>query len=276
MLQLKTRALAAIVSATACCLAPLTHAADAGKFDVAGLTLGMSPEDALKALRVHGVNEQSISESRLAFRYSDGLKHDHSTADFTHMIVAHVDGFVDGKRRTDTFNLFFSPPPEGGKLVAVRRTIDNRVDPVTNGQFRAAVLEKYGAPTVQTSANINWQFGGGSRNCLNTSPNGIGIPIPDAGSRNGKSILDMVYARKGVQYDFSRFQTPRVASLDDCASMLQYNISPGDAQPATRVSAEMIDVKNWVNAELAAKTWVEGLRQKAVKQREGSGNKPAL
>ncbi|PLX66547.1 MAG: hypothetical protein C0607_22845 [Azoarcus sp.] len=275
MLQLKTVALAAIVSATACCLAPLTHAADAGKFDIAGITLGMSPEEALKALRAHGVNEQSISESRLSFGYSDGLSN-HRTEDFTHMIVAHADGFVDGKRRTDTFNLFFSPPPKGGKLVAVRRTIENRVDPVTNGQFRAAVLEKYGAPTVQTPANINWQFDGGNRNCLNTSPNGIGIPIPDAGSRNGKSILDMVYARKGGQHDYSRFQTPRVVSLDDCASMLQYNISPGETKPATRVSAEMIDVKNWFNAELATKTWIEGLRQKAVKQREGSSNKPVL
>lgn len=272
MSRVKEITLAAGICVCGLLTAGTVAAADADKFDIVGLTLGMTPEDALKALRAHGVNEESINESRLAYNYSDGLKHDYRTEDFTYMIVGHVDGFVDGKRRTDTFNLFFSPPPDGGRLVAVSRTIENNVDPVTRGQFRDALVGKYGEPDVKDSATVHWKFGGGTENCFTSIPNHIGFGIPGKDS----SILGMIFARSGNQYMLDRFSNRRVTSLDDCASMLEYRIGLVDDQPATRVSAQMIDVKGWAKAELAASEWVEGLRQDAVRKREGAGNKPAL
>jgi len=247
-------------------------AADDDRFDIVGLRLGMTPEEALTALRAHGVNEESIDESRLVYNYSDGLKHDYSTEDFIYTIVGHVDDRIDGKRRTDTFKLYFSPPPEGGKLMAVQRTIENNVNPVTNAQFREAVIGKYGEPALKDSVLAHWKFGGGTENCFSSIPNGIGFGMPGKDA----SILSSVFTRSNNQYMLDRFQNPRVTSLDDCASMLEYQIGAVDNMPATTVNARMIDVKAWVKAELAANEWVEGLRQKAIRERESQGAKPAL
>lgn len=275
MARLKMLALAASFSVSAFCFLPLTHAADADKFEIVGLKLGMTPEQALTVLRAHKVKEESISVSRLSYRYDDGLK-SYSTEEFTHVISAEVNEQVNGVRRTDTFNLYFSPPPEGGKLVAMIRTIENRVDPVTTGQFRDALAGKYGEPTVKTGGILNWKFGGGTKNCVSSSPNGVGIKIPHPTYRKNESILDLVLIRAGNQYTLDRFRTPRVTSLEDCASMLEYSIGSMDSKPATSVSAKMIDVKSWVKAELAASKWVDNLRQAAIKKREGAGNKPPL
>ncbi|HUH36796.1 MAG TPA: hypothetical protein VL027_02510 [Spongiibacteraceae bacterium] len=268
--------LAAALIASTFAISSGSQAADNSRFDMVGLTLGMTPDAALAALRTHGVNEQSIDVSRLSYRYSDGLKHDYSTDDFIHKINAHVDEHVDGKRRTDTLNLYFSPPPKGGRLVAVRRTIENRVNPITTGQFRQAVLDKYGQPAADVSGVLNWKFGGGDRNCISNSPNGTGIPLPETSYRKSQSILDFVYHRSASQYDLNRFRAPRVSALEECASMLEYRIKAGDQYPATNVSAYLIDVRGWVNAELAAGAWVDGLRRDAVQRREGAGGKPAL
>jgi hypothetical protein len=38
----------------------------------------------------------------------------------------------------------------------------------------------------------------------------------------------------------------------------------------------MVDVQSWVKATLAANEWLDGLREKAVRQREGGSGKPVL
>ncbi len=248
-------------------------AADNEKFDIVGLTLGMTAEEAVQALREYGVDPQSISETRMAYHYSDGVNHDFKTEDFLHSVTAGKSEVVsNGKRQSDSLILTFSPPPAGGRLVGVQRLIKNEIDPITAKEFRAAVIGKYGEPQATSFAAMNWKFGGGTQNCVSNDTKGMGIRMP---GRN-KSILDLVHPNPGTGYRLDRFIVARVKSLDQCANMLEYTIAAQGDMPATSITAMMIDVQSWVKAELAAGEEVEKLRKAAVEKRVGGGKKPAL
>ncbi|MAZ02751.1 MAG: hypothetical protein CMN56_06400 [Sneathiella sp.] len=250
-------------------------AAEADKFDVVGLSLGMTTEEAMQALRDFGVMEESISETRLSFFYTDGLKNDYRTEEFLYRVSAGKKPIINGmKRHEDGIVLYFSPPPEGGRLVGIERNLINRIDPVTGAQFKEAVFDKYGAPTDENGRAFNWKFGGGDKNCLSTSLDKTGVVLPEGGKSN-KSILDMVYKKTSGQYRLDLFRVSRIKSLEECANMLEFTI-PGDTQPADRVRATMIDIQSWVRAELAAGEEVARLQKEAIEKREGKGKKPTL
>jgi hypothetical protein len=258
--------------------AAATAAADDAGFDIVGLKLGMTPEEVRQALVAYGVPPEQIQEARMSYVYSDGLKHDYSTEDFLVTLMGGKLERVNGARREDSLLIYFSPPPQGGRLVGIERLLQNRVDPVTKGELREALIGKYGPATAEAGGVMHWRIGGAA-NCLSSSPNGIGVRLPEPTGRNRKSILEMVYQQPGGQLRLDLFQDRRVKSLEECGSMLEYHGPSGDytaGQPATRVSATMIDVQAWVAAELAANEYVEALRQEAIKKREGQGNKPAL
>lgn len=251
--------------------------AAAEKFDVVGLTLGMTTEEALQALRDFGVAEESISETRVSFSYSDGIRNDYRTKEFLHRVSAGKKPIIDGmKRHEDGIVLYFSPPPEGGRLVGVQRTVSNRIDPVTVGQFRDAVFDKYGEPTSTGSGIYNWKFGGGDKNCLSPNLDGTGVALPAEGPNKNKSILDVVYRKTSGSYRLDLFRVSRVKNLEECAQMLEFTLPGKDNQPATRVTATMIDVQSWVRAELAAGEEVARLQKEAIEKREGKGKKPTL
>lgn len=241
-------------------LSGTTFAASADAFDIVGIRLGMTPEQTLTALRAHRVKESTIDVSRQVFQYSDGLKHDYKTPDFVYMVVAAKDDIVDGKRRTDTFNLFFSPPPQGGRLVAISRVIANRIDPTTNGQFLDALVAKYGEPTERQAGLYRWLFGDGTKACRDYN-------LPDA----KKGILRDVY----IGFP-DRFRNAQVKSLNECANQLQYSVGSMADQPATRVTAYMTDVQSWVKAEHATNEWLSSLAAEAAAKRKAQGQGPQL
>lgn len=251
---------------------------DNGKFDIAGIRLGMTPEQAVQALKAQGISGDKIYESRMAYGYSDGVNHGLKTDDFLARITAGKVEILGSKRRSDSFELFFSPPPAGGKLVGVRRALFNSVDPITGGQFRQALVDKYGATSAATAGILHWRYGGGDMNCLTTNPNGVNVSLPSTDVRQKKGILDMVYRKAGGgKYKLDLFLHSRVKDLAKCASMLEYRLGThSDNQPASRVEATMIDVQSWVKAELAANERVDKLRSEAVEKRMGKGSKPKL
>lgn len=254
----------------------LSHAVDADKYDIAGLRLGMTYEQVREALVDHGIPESDIQETRQSYHYSDGIKHDYQTEGFLYRINAGKR--IHGNKSQDSFILYFSPPPEGGRVVAVSRHVTNQVDPPTNGQYREAVHDKYGPPTTshQNTGVSQWMFGDGTMNCLGTQYEKLAVPVD---RRGNSALLEKVFHTSGSRIRTDRFRNGRVNELTECATMLQYDIhgySLGENRPATSVSAVMIDVQAWVRAELAAGEMVEGLRQEAVKKREGSGARPVL
>ena len=152
------------------------------------------------------------------------------------------------------------------------------VDPITGGQFRQALVDKYGATSAATAGILHWRYGGGDMNCLTTNPNGVNVSLPSTDVRQKKGILDMVYRKAGGgKYKLDLFLHSRVKNLAQCASMLEYRLGThSDNQPASRVEATMIDVQSWVKAELAANERVDKLRSEAVEKRMGKGSKPKL
>lgn len=251
-------------------------AADSGsKYDVIGITLGMTVEDAKQKLRDFGIEEQSIYETRMSYSYSDGINHNFKTDDFVYRIIgANKALYKDGKQHSDSITLYFSPPPEGGRLVGLQRLMLNGIDPVTGGQFKQAVIDKYGKPTTANSNTLNWKFGSGNNNCLSASQDGTGVALPD--SSKNKSILDMVFVKRSGQYRLDLFRVSRIKNLDECANMLEFKLTATDTKPANSVTTTMIDIPSWVSAELAAGAEVERLRKAAVEKREGKGKVPAL
>ena len=253
-----------------------TMAADSGsKYDVIGITLGMTVEDTKQKLRDFGIEEQSIYETRMSYSYSDGINHNFKTDDFVYRIIgANKALYKDGKQHSDSITLYFSPPPEGGRLVGLQRLMLNGIDPVTGGQFKQAVIDKYGEPTTANSNTLNWKFGSGNKNCLSASQDGTGVALPD--SSKNKSILDMVFVKRSGQYRLDLFRVSRIKNLDECANMLEFKLTATDTKPANSVTTTMIDIPSWVSAELAAGAEVERLRKAAVEKREGKGKVPAL
>ena len=253
-----------------------SDAADDDKFDIAGLRLGMTYEQVKHALVGHGIPGSDLQETRQSYHYSDGINHSYRTGDFLYRISAGKR--IHGNQSQDLFAIYFSPPPEGGRVVAVTRSVNNQLDPPTNKQYRDAVHEKYGEPTVpHKNANISqWMFGEGTVNCLGSQYGELAIPV---NNRGDSVILEKVFHTSGSRILTDKFRNGRVKNLQECADMLQYNIHGyglGDSRPATSVSALMIDIQSWVRAELAAGAMVEGLRQEAIKKRENSSTKPIL
>jgi hypothetical protein len=78
---------------------------DNGKFDIAGIRLGMTPEQAVQALKAQGISGDKIYESRMAYGYSDGVNHGLKTDDFLARITAAKVEILGSKRRSDSFEV---------------------------------------------------------------------------------------------------------------------------------------------------------------------------
>ena len=235
-------------------------AAFASEFDIAGLKLGMSPEQAKAALVALGIDPGRIQESRSSYRYTDGVN-SHNTDEFLNHIVADKVERRSGTRVVDNFNLFFSPPPKGGQLVMIRRQIENPVGAPTVAEYRAALLEKHGKPDEDRPGSPLWLDPPGAVNCT-------GGPPGDA-----RGIMSSIYMDAALKH---LRNAKKVSHPSQCARMLQYIMPSSPNQPAKRVTAVMSDVPGWGTAYLATLEWIEAQRQTAVKAREGKASKPKL
>lgn len=235
------------------------------QFDIVGIKLGMTPEEASQALQAHGVKKSAIEETRQVFSYSDGLN-PQKTEGFIFSMSGGLSETVDGKRKFDSITLYFSPPPKGGRVIAIQRVIENKVNPVTRGQFREALIQKYGPAENDSASTPEWLFGTGTKACRSYSPP----------SEFKKGIVREVYVTSGSKIFLDRFRKPQVNALEECANQLRYQIGAPADRPAMRVTAFMADIQSWVGDEMAANEWVSGLAAEAAAKREGAGEGPAL
>lgn len=233
------------------------HAQD---FDVIGLKLGMTVEEVHKALKDYDV-EPNITEHRQYYNYSDGVEH-FKTDDFVFYIEA-----LKRKENNDYLSIFFSPGPQGGRVVAITRTLENRTTPPTRSQYLNALKNKYGQPTSEDINTVHWDFPVGKIQCL---VGAIGAYQPTQPSILKKIYGANVGSRDGI------FHNSNVKSLSDCASYLTYSIPSGDDSPVTEARAIMVDVAGLANGELTANEWVAGLAEQARKGREAKGKMPDL
>lgn len=239
--------------------------ASSADLDIAGLRLGMTPDEARQALIAFGAPAEKIQESRAKFWFMDGDNR-HETPDFIDRMNGSNDVLKNGRWVRDGFELDFSPPPEGGRLVRITRNIENSVDAPTIGDYRSALVDKYGPPDQQISGNPIWMRGPGKADC-----------VTGAKGKGADAYVNAIYVRIQGRVSLEHLANPRhIKGPDDCAVRLIYKFGIGDDRPAKRVTAELIDPGTWVKAQLAAMAEIEKQRTDAVRARDAGASKPKL
>ena len=239
----------------------------ADDFDIVGLKLGMSFDEVQQTLLTHGAKPESIQQQHQYFQYHDGAEV-HKAESFLHSVTAGKDVMGEKGRDQESFNVFFSPPPEQSRVVAIIRTINTRNNPTTKGQYMTALNEKYGEPQT-IGSRLVWWFPEGKQSCY-AATNLVMMPDID-------QIMNGIFLSSGKRYFLDRFQNTKLTSIDDCAGYLVYDMGMLQPDsPANRVTATMIDAPTWVKANLKSMEWVEQLQTEATEARLAGSSKPTL
>lgn len=239
-------------------------AAQSTSFDIVGLTLGMSQDQALAALEAHDANlDIVINESY--FTYSDGVEQFE-----TDSFVARIDARIPGASQPlPHFSLFITPPPQGARVWAVARREQITSAQPTQEQYAQALVQKYGAPAgvSRGGAAMSWDFPAGRQSCVR-DPRDEGYPAFRPGRSNDSDLMAILRAGQ---------QGKRVpADLSTCASQLYYLLGTVNGQVISSFEAYLVDVAAYAAAETAAGEHVDRLEADAKKRRESGSQVPRL
>lgn len=205
-------------------------------FDIAGIYLGMSPEEVTAAMKAYDPSIV-IKEDLISFNYN-ALAQRYKTDSFPQYMVGTVPG------GTISLDVRFTYPPEPLTVVMVSRGHKQQVEPVSQALYVESLVEKYGTPAVDSGSMntrngvervLEWPIGNGTVQCM---PEGAGSTPP---------ILDRIARR-----------LPDVSpgSVETCISTLRY-VLRGD--PVLRANGVMFDVAAAAKAEFASREWIQSL-----------------
>ncbi len=247
---------------TAVALSILSAAAFAQQpsFDIVGLRLGMTESDVLAALKAHDPSLK-VTTYQGAFSYSDGMQQ-LKTPVFLSRIEARTG---TGSTSKPALAVYFTPPPQAGKVWAIERNEKVSGEPPTVQQYAAALQQKYGTPSAVSpqSAALAWDFPAGQVNCIPRVPDRPGFPaFRPSGTDDLGFLLRLWQQRKLAPAD-----------LSTCASRLHYVLG---SAIVTEFSAVMIDVAGFAAANAAAMREVAALEERARKLRDSKGQVPKL
>ncbi|MBL8225548.1 MAG: hypothetical protein JNM50_09470 [Chromatiales bacterium] len=229
-------------------------------FDIVGLKLGMTQDQVVAAIKAHDPGLKVVSVQS-AFGYSDGTQQ-LQTPPFLSRIEARAAGGPSGK---PALAVYFTPPPQAGRVWAIERNEKTTGEPPTVQQYVAALQQKYGEPTAVSPgyAALAWDFPSGRVNCIPRLPDRPGFPaFRPSGSDDLGFMLNLWQQRKLAPADLSR-----------CASRLHYVLG---SSIVTDFSAILIDVATFASANAAAMREVDDLEQNARRQRDDRGQVPKL
>lgn len=229
-------------------------------FDIVGLRLGMTESEVTAAIKAHDP-KLKLTSIQSAFNYSDGMQQLKTPA-FLSRIEARSGTAGTGK---PAFAVYFTPPPQAGKVWAIERNEKVSGEPPTVQQYAAALQQKYGAPSAVSpqSAALAWDFPAGRVSCIPRVPDRPGFPaFRPSGTDDLGFLLRLWQQRKLAPAD-----------LSTCASRLHYVLG---SAIVTDFSAVMIDVAGFAAANAAAMREVAALEEQARKLRDSKGQVPKL
>jgi hypothetical protein len=235
--------------------------AQAQSFDIAGLRMGMTEDEAIATLEAFDPQmELTVIEGY--FNYSDGVSNFE-----TDNYPSEIRGTRPGSRSRDDFILMFTPPPNGGRLWLVDRREDIKSDFPSAAQYGEALRQKYGEPSIVSNEELlfAWELPAGGPACLRDR---LG---PVRAYFQPRRHTDLLYR---LHYMQQVGQAP--ADLTTCAVQLNYQLGSTNNQVVQSFNAIMIDVAGFSVANDAANEWVQGLEAEARRQREGGGKAPRL
>ena len=231
-------------------VSPAPPAAPVGQYsgpDIAGIHLGMTPDEARALIQAYDDNIQ-IQDATNYFRYN-ALGKSYQTDPF---LVATIGTLTNGR---GSLAVGYSYPPEPPRVMSISRNHRQSVEPLTQADYVKALVDKYGTPVEDTD---NGRAGAGAERVLRWTPPGNGSVVCTDGVSTGNPVL------RHMQLDGRRVEpTPELAAT--CAGVFKYLLR-GD--PVTIAVGTLMDVAAQARSEFEAQDWVQELV--AEKSRTGT------
>lgn len=234
-------------------------------WDIVGLKLGMSEQQALATIKAHAPNAQ-VTTNSLKFTYSDGAKRQ-ETASFTSGLVVRV---PNEGQDSETLQVEFSAPPLEQRVIRLRRTLTSYANPPALERMIDSLTQKYGKPGTeqkygigQTNTDLAWAEA--ERKPCGKVDKGFLLPPV---SQSPDSLK---------WYELQQKNGLAPTELSQCSAVLQAKLTT-KAGGSSVVTMEflMADPAHGVPAMQATAKWLAELEAEARKVRLDSGDAPKL
>ncbi|MCW5655500.1 hypothetical protein [Hydrogenophaga sp.] len=238
------------------------------RMDIAGVRIGMTEAEAVKAIQAFDASAKMTSRSVGYFPYFDGVNHLQTPEFLDQMSFRTADAGI---------GVWFSGPPSEPRVFAVVRR-GSPPQPPSGEQMLSALTAKHGpfnvrsAPRAGGGAVVHWDEEGKAQCTVVKERNGQKAPWSNALGTlvppNAVKTLEQ-YARQDV------FRDALGASRDaaKCGTVLRYEWG---SEPVRNFEAWLVDQGGMVAASRKSVQWVEQLKAEAIRKRQGQGAAPKL
>lgn len=209
-------------------------------FDMAGIYLGMSPEEAESIIREYAP-DLNFKKDLISFNYNAlGARYK------TDAFVTYMGGSTFGGKLSLEVRLSY--PPEPLKVVGISRGDRHEDSPIPQSVYVESLIEKYGPPASDTGTvgvgqnaerTLDWPFGNGTVECF-----------------SGGRVTATPPILNGMVQDGRRHPDPTPEFTQQCVSKLRYVLR---GEPVIRASGTMLDVAATAEAEFANRAWIQSL-----------------
>ncbi|MBL8264909.1 hypothetical protein [Steroidobacter sp.] len=245
------------------CSTPAAQAAPG--WDIVGLKLGMTEQQALAAIKAHSPNAQ-VTTNSLKFTFHDGAKQQETPSFTSGLIVRVPQTGQDG----ETIQVEFSAPPTGQRVISLRRTLSSYANPPALERMIDSVAQKYGKPNTQSKygiGQITTQLGWAEANRKPCGKLDKGLLLPPV-SQTPDSLR---------WYDLQQKNGLAPANASECSGVLQVKLTTkAGGSSVVTMEFQMTDPGYGVPAMQATKQWLADLEAEARKVRLDSGKAPKL
>lgn len=262
---LRQASLSVVATALLACAAP---ALAAPPWDIVGIRLGMTEQQARAALQAHSKQAQ-VDDRLLKFTFHDGARQRESPG-FLATIQATIPG-PPGTADTETIKIELSPPPREQRVIGVRRALSSYANPPSAERVLASLEQKYG------KAGRTATFGMGMKN---TVADWAEDGKPACGTRPGQPAFMPPPSQAPAELrKYRQWQQQKLAPADlgSCSARLHADmtIMHGGSSVVALV-VEMVDAGAMLPALEATERWLAEMEAAAKKERLGSGATPKL
>lgn len=260
-------ALAAALSAGVTPVRAQTVSTPAAKLDVAGVRIGMSEAEVVKAVQAFDAGAK-VKRTLASFSYYDGVNSLQSPE-----FLDHIGVMMNGS----SMGVWFASPPAEPRVIAVMRR-GSVAQPPGSEQMIASLVARYGpfsarTPPVPGGRTIaHWSEEGKPQCSVDKDRKGQRIPWSNAMGTllqpGAVTVLEQ-YGRSRVPHLVDALgPTPDVAR---CGIVLRYE---WNSEPVQSFEAWLVDQGGMVASSRRSAGWVEQLKADAVRKLQGQGKAP--
>jgi hypothetical protein len=239
----------------------------APEWDIVGVRLGMTEQQARAAIQAHSARAQ-ITERTLKFTFSDGARQVETPA-FLATIQVHIPA-PPGTMDNENLKIEFSAPPTPQRVIGVRRDVAMWSNPPSVDRMLDSLTQKYGKPQAFTLGGLpkagraDWAEAGKSV----------------CGQQPGKPLVmpSVSQSPRDLRL-YQQWQQQRLAPADlsNCAARLAANLTIKEGgSSVVSLMTEMNDYAYMLPALQASAKWLAEQEADARKARLNSGATPKL